>query len=62
MNKRDKVINLLVEYVLLLSDEIYDLHLLAHVNGWREERIDLGKKLRDDLVKLDINLNKKDNE
>jgi len=39
-------------YVKLLSDELNEITMLAHVHGWRSTRSEEGKIVRADILRL----------
>lgn len=51
-DNKDKLIEKLEEYILLLGKEIDDLIGIAHVHGWISCNVEQGKKLREEIKAL----------
>ena len=49
---KDKIIEKLEEYIEILGKEIYDISSIAIVHGWKSKRIEIGKKLREEIKLL----------
>lgn len=54
MDKKDKLIEKLEEYIQLLNEEIDSMAVIAWVHGWRSrrERIEKGELLRREIEEL----------
>jgi hypothetical protein len=50
--KEIKTVSALDEYAQLLTDEMNDLVGIAHVHGWKSDRAEQGKVLREKIANL----------
>jgi hypothetical protein len=48
----NKLVEKQQEYIKLLTDELSDVVSMAFVHGWRSNRFEVGKKLREEIASL----------
>ncbi len=54
VNNKMKLIAALDEYVNLLGEELNEVVPLAHVHGWKTQRFEKGKEMREKIDKLRV--------
>lgn len=53
MDNKEELIQVYKEYIQLLGDELNELAILASNRGWKSNRFEAGKKLRDKIKELE---------